>query len=196
MFREASVRYISTEMNFPDPGKLYHGVRCILYELLPVHPKYAYAQLKDLKNAITQTLKILSPKIFSLILFLVRSICLISFNTWLSILLWCAVWKLFIYIEFGSIYIILSLFGVIFSNLGQKKEGDLSAYSVFNKGFTTLLGQSTGQQFDKEIRHNNYDDEDDDDKDNLGAEIRVGEIKGMKGFIIIHYVITFSLERN
>ena len=94
------------------------------------------------------------------------------------------------------ILIIVVLRVLVFSNLGQKKEGDLSAYSVFNKGFTTLLGQSTGQQFDKEIRHNNYDDEEDDDKDNLGAEIRVGEIKGMEGFIIIHHVVTFPLERN
>jgi hypothetical protein len=54
----------------------------------------------------------------------------------------------------------MTLFGMIFSNLGEGKSGELSAYSVFNKGFTTLLGQSTGQQFDNEIRHRHVEDDD------------------------------------
>ena len=158
---------------------LIRGLRCILYELLPVHPEYAYAQTRDLKNVTVQTVNILCPKLISLIKFLSKSLLLVSLKTWLSIVLWCAVWMLFIYIEFSSIFIILSLFGVIFSNLGQKKDGDLSGYSVFNKGFTTLLGQSTGQQFDMEIRHTKYAEQE-DDEDNLGADVRVNEIKGME----------------
>ena len=158
------------------------GLRCIFYELLPVHPEYAYAQTRDLKNVTVQTVNILSPKLILLIKFISKSIQLISLKTWLSILLWCAVWMLFIFIEFSSIFIIISLFGAIFSNLGQKKDGELSGYSVFNKGFTTLLGQSTGQQFDMEIRHSNYAEKE-DDEDNLGADIKGNEIKGIKIFL-------------
>ena len=89
------------------------------------------------------------------------------------------------------------MFGAIFSNLGQKKEGDLSAYSVFNKGFTTLLGQSTGQQFDNEIRHNNHDNnnernndsdgENDDDNDN-------DDNRGNKYCILIFAFLFVSLN--
>ena len=147
-----------------------------------MHPEYAYAQTRDLKNVTVQTVNILSPKLILLIKFISKSIQLISLKTWLSILLWCAVWMLFIFIEFSSIFIIISLFGAIFSNLGQKKDGELSGYSVFNKGFTTLLGQSTGQQFDMEIRHSNYAEKE-DDEDNLGADIKGNEIKGIKIFL-------------
>ena len=86
----------------------------------------------------------------------------VKIRTWLQMLLWTLIWNLFILIEFGSLFIIISLFAAIFCNLGQREEGDLSAYSVFNKGYTTLLGQSTGQQFDKEIRHNFVDDDEEE----------------------------------
>jgi DNA-binding transcriptional regulator GbsR (MarR family) len=60
------------------------------------------------------------------------------------------------YFEFGSLWVILSLFALIVYNLGDKEKGDKSwsSYSVFNKGFRNILGALTADQFDREIRHN------------------------------------------
>ena len=156
-------------------SKIPSAMKSILYELLPVHPAYAYKQLKSLQIIIFQTAKILSPKLVEGVSYLAKCTAQISLRFWVALTLWVIVWNLFIYIEFGSFFIIMSLFASIFLNLGEKKDGDLSAYSVFNKGFTTLLGQSTGQQFDKEIRHNNHDDF--EDEDNHVREVRA-EQKG------------------
>lgn len=51
-----------------------------------------------------------------------------------------------------QLYLTVSIFAVIIRNLGTRREG-LSAYSVFNRGGTTLLGQLQPEQFDNEIRH-------------------------------------------
>lgn len=55
--------------------------------------------------------------------------------------------------DFGKVYLILSLFGVVFSSLRHKEEGEVSAYSVFNTGFRRLLGTLTAEDFEKEILH-------------------------------------------
>ena len=155
-----------------------HGVKCVLYELLPVHPAYAYKHIMILKKIIIQSTKIISYKSFELSVFLVKVLATVSAKTWLKMALWASLWKLFIYIEFGSLFIIVSLFAAVFGNLGQKEAGDLSGYSVFNKGFKTLLGQSTGQQFDNEIRHN-FKDENDDDGHPANEEPKIKPQKGV-----------------
>jgi hypothetical protein len=97
-----------------------------------------------------------------------------------KIFMWFLGWILFTHVEFGSLWIILSLFGLIFSNLGKKKEGDLSAYSVFNDGFQQLLGTMNAEQFDNEIR-NRGTVEDPQDVDNnrreQPAQPNVGHVK-------------------
>jgi hypothetical protein len=80
----------------------------------------------------------------------------------LRALVWMAVWAIFIYIDFGSLWVIISLFALIFMNLGEKKSADdISAYSVFNKGFQRILGTIDVEQFENELRHNNIRWEDD-----------------------------------
>lgn len=68
--------------------------------------------------------------------------------------------------EFGSLWIIMSLFVLLIYNLGDNKDGDMSAYSVFNKEFRNIMGALTADQFDREIRHHQPTDGDDiDDQD-------------------------------
>ena len=138
------------------------SLRCIGYELLPVHPQYAYKQTKTFMRILKESSKIIGSKYLELIKATLKYSAGVKIRTWLQMLLWTLIWNLFILIEFGSLFIIISLFAAMFCNLGQREEGDLSAYSVFNKGYTTLLGQSTGQQFDKEIRHNFVDDDEEE----------------------------------
>ena len=88
------------------------------------------------------------------------------FSYWACII---SVWLLglffFNYAGFASLWVILSLFYCIFANLGDRKDGEMSAYSVFNKGFHSIVGSLTADQFDRQIRqvgnHNiNIDDND------------------------------------
>ena len=101
------------------------------------------------------------------------------------IAVWLLLWKLSIFIGFGSLWIMFTLFCVMFMNLGERKPGELSAYSVFNDGFTKILGTISPEQFENEIRHavvdggnvaaNNENDEDfmvDGDDDVDGVEDR------------------------
>jgi hypothetical protein len=64
-------------------------------------------------------------------------------------------WGLTIKLKIGSIWFIGSSIFILLANLGQRQKGELSAYSVFNKEFQSLLGTITAEQFEKEIRHEN-----------------------------------------
>jgi hypothetical protein len=83
--------------------------------------------------------------------------------------IWFLVWFLFVHFDFGSLWIIISLFLLVFLNLGERKEGELSAYSVFNKGFQRILGTIDIEQFENEIRHNlQWNEEEEEDYDDDG----------------------------
>lgn len=50
-----------------------------------------------------------------------------------------------------QLYVIVTVFYLIFTNLGERRSG-LSAYSVFNRNCERIMGQSTAEQFDNEVR--------------------------------------------
>ncbi len=69
--------------------------------------------------------------------------------------LWLALLALFVELQFGSVFVVFSLFYVLYANLrnsGPRRPGEKSAYSVFNPNCERLLGQTTAEQFDNEIR--------------------------------------------
>lgn len=69
-------------------------------------------------------------------------------------ILWLCLWGFFVEIEFGTMFVIASIFFLVYRTLGDSKRnpGELSAYSVFNKGFKAIDGTLTAEQFDREIR--------------------------------------------
>mmetsp|Transcript_71226 Transcript_71226/g.82850 ORF Transcript_71226/g.82850 Transcript_71226/m.82850 type:complete len:190 (+) Transcript_71226:38-607(+) len=52
---------------------------------------------------------------------------------------------------FGQTALILSMMILIFLNLGKRKEGSLSAYSIFNKGTQRLLGTFAHDAIDRQF---------------------------------------------
>ncbi|CAD5223136.1 unnamed protein product [Bursaphelenchus xylophilus] len=62
-------------------------------------------------------------------------------------------------VEFGCVYFMLSLFILMFLNLGVRAEGELSAYSVFNPNCHRLLGQMTSEHFERDILMQAREDE-------------------------------------
>lgn len=54
--------------------------------------------------------------------------------------------------QVGPVYIIVSAAALIFLNLGRRKAGEASAYSIFNAGFRELPGQLNAAAMDDQLR--------------------------------------------
>ena len=49
--------------------------------------------------------------------------------------------------------VFVTFFYVIFTNLGKRKAGELSAYNVFNPNFQRIAGDNLAEQFEAQIRN-------------------------------------------
>uniref|UniRef100_G1PAL0 SAYSVFN motif domain containing 1 n=1 Tax=Myotis lucifugus TaxID=59463 RepID=G1PAL0_MYOLU len=75
--------------------------------------------------------------------------------TFLKVLLWLILLGLFVELEFGLAYFVLSLFYWMYVGTrgpGEKKEGEKSAYSVFNPGCEAIQGTLTAEQLERELQ--------------------------------------------
>ncbi|XP_067915838.1 SAYSvFN domain-containing protein 1 [Heterodontus francisci] len=76
--------------------------------------------------------------------------------TILKFLLWLVLLGLFIELEFGLAYFVLSMFYWIYIGTrdpSKKKQGEISAYSVFNPGCKAIEGSLTAEQFERELQY-------------------------------------------
>lgn len=69
-----------------------------------------------------------------------------------KVLLWSSLFSLALYAEFGAVFVCTSGFAFIWLNLGRRKAGSPSAYSVFNPNCESIDGTLTGEQIDNTIR--------------------------------------------
>lgn len=69
------------------------------------------------------------------------------------IVVWFALLRVAKKYELVPIYVLCTGFALIATNLGRKKPGELSAYSVFNPGARALPGTLTADDFDEAIAH-------------------------------------------
>lgn len=67
----------------------------------------------------------------------------------IKIVLWISGLYLSTYYSLHTLYFIFSGFYFMFTNLGKRKEGTLSAYSVFNENFERLHGTMDGMSLFK-----------------------------------------------
>jgi hypothetical protein len=136
-----------------------------LYEIQPIRLR----DISGLVVAIGQITMLFCKALTIATKTLVAGLQTLSFSTILSIVLWAfGAFTSHYFLDTLSLYIMATMFAVIFLNLGERKAGEMSAYSVFNDGFEEILGTLNANQFDREIRHNmmvNNDHESDDDKD-------------------------------
>eukprot|EP01041_Mallomonas_annulata_P013994 gene13994-29784_t len=136
-----------------NSSKPYHLISTILYEVQPWRLDDFMKVIKRLVYELDLLVRGLSPLFYQVPIQLKNSGLQISWKLWALTIIWLTFFSVFNYNECGSIWIILSLFVAIFMNLGERKEGELSAYSVFNTGCQRLLGTMTAEQFESEIRH-------------------------------------------
>ncbi|KAM4692961.1 SAYSvFN domain-containing protein 1 [Discoglossus pictus] len=79
---------------------------------------------------------------------------LLSITLLLKILIWLILLGLFVELEFGLAYFIVSMFYWLYQGTrksGQKKQGEKSAYSVFNPGCEAIQGTVTAEQLQREL---------------------------------------------
>ncbi|XP_069810319.1 SAYSvFN domain-containing protein 1 isoform X2 [Dendropsophus ebraccatus] len=82
-------------------------------------------------------------------------------STWktillLKFLLWLVLLGLFVELEFGLAYFLLSMFYWLYEGTrrpGIRKKGEKSAYSVFNPGCEAIEGTLTAEQFERELQY-------------------------------------------
>lgn len=74
---------------------------------------------------------------------------------WLFLALWPLGAKIASRFSLGPLFILLSIVAAIFSNLGERSPGEASAYSVFNVGFRSLLGEYRAENIDDGLRRGN-----------------------------------------
>ena len=55
-------------------------------------------------------------------------------------------------LQVGPLYVLGTILVVIFTNLGTRKPGEASAYSVFNEGMRALPGQLNADAIDDQMR--------------------------------------------
>lgn len=76
--------------------------------------------------------------------------------TFLKFLLWLVLLGLFVELEFGLPYFVLSMFYWIYIGTrgpGERQNGEKSAYSVFNPGCEAIQGTLTAEQLERELQY-------------------------------------------
>ncbi|KAL8183707.1 UNVERIFIED_CONTAM: hypothetical protein K2H54_049322 [Gekko kuhli] len=76
--------------------------------------------------------------------------------TFLKFLLWLVLLGLFVELEFGLPYFVLSMFYWIYVGTrgpGERQNGEKSAYSVFNPGCEAIQGTLTAEQLERELQY-------------------------------------------
>eukprot|EP00955_Chlamydomonas_euryale_P115369 366344-Chlamydomonas_euryale.AAC.12 len=56
----------------------------------------------------------------------------------------------------GPIFVLAAIAATIFSNLGRRRDGEQSAYSIFNTGMRRLPGQLDADQIDEQMRRGQF----------------------------------------
>lgn len=73
-------------------------------------------------------------------------------RTWLKLAVWFALMLVCRHYRLGQPFVITTLIVLMLSNLGERKPGEASAYTVFNDGMEALPGQLMMEDFEGELR--------------------------------------------
>ena len=80
-------------------------------------------------------------------------VLLLPSRRWLWVAAWCVCSKAASRCELGPPFVLLSMLAVMLANLGKRKSGELSAYSVFNPGQRALPGAMDAAAIQQGIMH-------------------------------------------
>ena len=78
------------------------------------------ANLREAKRRLEESKKPFNPMDF------------LSTKNIIIFIIWYSLYRIFLYYNFALVFILITIIALIFLNLGERKPGELSAYSVFN----------------------------------------------------------------
>ena len=93
------------------------------------------AQLKEAKRRIEEAKKPFNPMDF------------LSTKNIIIFIIWYSLYRIFLKYNFGAVYFMLTIIALIYLNLGERKPGELSAYSIFNPNHERILGSMSSDDF-------------------------------------------------
>ncbi|XP_070578033.1 SAYSvFN domain-containing protein 1-like [Ptychodera flava] len=88
--------------------------------------------------------------------FLRRDNSIFTKPLFLKCTLWVVLLVLFIKLEFAAVFLVLTLFYLVYASMRSdvvRKPGELSAYSVFNPNCERIDGTLTAEQFEREMMY-------------------------------------------
>ena len=86
------------------------------------------AQIREAKRRIEEANKPFNPMDF------------LSTKNIIIFIIWYSLYRIFLYFNFALVFFLLTIIALIFLNLGERKPGELSAYSVFNPNQERIYG--------------------------------------------------------
>ena len=86
------------------------------------------AILKEAKRRLEEAKKPFNPMDF------------LSTKNIIIFIIWYSLYRIFLYYNFSLVFFLLTIIALIFLNLGERKPGTLSAYSVFNPNQERIYG--------------------------------------------------------
>ena len=86
------------------------------------------ANLREARRRIEESKKPFNPMDF------------LSTKNIIIFIIWYSLYRIFLYYNFALVFILITIIALIFLNLGERKPGELSAYSVFNPNQERILG--------------------------------------------------------
>ena len=93
------------------------------------------AQLKEAKRRVEEAKKPFNPMDF------------LNTKNIIIFIIWYCLYRLFLKYNFGAVYFMITIIALIFLNLGERKPGELSAYSVFNPNHERIIGSLSTNSF-------------------------------------------------
>ncbi|KAG6596919.1 uncharacterized protein LOC111451749 [Cucurbita moschata] len=99
---------------------------------------------KKIYNFLREKLKF--PDILLMVIFS------LSLKAWAAILIWFIMAPVAHSWDLGPLYILGTGFCIILLNLGHRRSGEMSAYSIFNEGFRELPGTLNADRLDRDVR--------------------------------------------
>lgn len=76
----------------------------------------------------------------------------VSWRFWILLALWIMASSFLSQFHLGPVFFVATIFMLMFLNLGARKDGSFSAYSIFNPEVQRLPGQLTAEHMDRQAR--------------------------------------------
>jgi len=131
---------------------LLEYLEVILYEIQPIRISDAIATFYKIVYETSVLVKEFSLFMMSSFIFILRSYRQTTIQSNIMFVCWISLLFIAGFYEMLQLYMMATITYMMFSTLGTRKPGEVSAYSVYNRGGRRLLGAYNHEQYENELR--------------------------------------------